>query len=295
MNPDSEMLFVLAHEIGHAIGPCQLQMPFYEIDEGKLKNFLNDPNLPPGLKKSLSKKVSSGTQRFSGDLALKLDDLSWVDRLIKKGVFREIQKGSAFAAYPFKKEYQCFTNNHFNETQEEDLTYTRKKLKQAILQSSEDERQVARKTVKRYLKALDQYPQCMRTFGPASKMEEVMSDMFGALVEEKYLSSHPPTNEAEKIAAIWNIEDSCIDRKKLPRDSFSPNTVEEVIKMANQDVHPDNSPRVDKIILSLPGMAKLFDCQPKVTCFDHLSLLKNTNQTGAAAENLDPQSQGGSQ
>ncbi|HEY8270132.1 MAG TPA: hypothetical protein VIG33_04540 [Pseudobdellovibrionaceae bacterium] len=123
-----------------------------------------------------------------------------------------------------------------------------------------------------------------------------MADVVGSVIAEKYIIENPFKNEEEKVAAIRFIDGCSLNNSVVKRpESLAPKTLETLFSSSSfSDSHPENSDRVKKIMLNLPGMAKIYDCQRKApACFDHLSFSTRMGSAGASRNDSELRMQEG--
>lgn len=186
MASDASLIFVISHEIGHAIDPCSSTMSFWEVDQEKFKTFINDPTLSPDTKKDLSSVISTSTKYINFDLSIYINDENIFKKLTTTGALKKVQEGNPTDIYPFKKEYKCFVNNnYFRETSTQDISITKEYIQRKV--GPEIDKSVTKKTIDRYFAAIDKHPQCLKTLTPASQMSETMSDMDTLLIPSNLL------------------------------------------------------------------------------------------------------------
>lgn len=283
LKSDGDIIFAVTHEIGHSIDPCGARMPLWEVDQEKLKRVMVDASLSEEDKSTLKRIFPLKTKMSNSDLNLNFSNQKILDKLIQSGAIKKVQDGVGTAKYPFKKEYGCLVENEFfRETSVKDIA-TFKNYFKRDLKTNPDYKGLPQKSLDRYFTALDKYPQCLRTLALASQMKETMADMFGSVVAEKYILENPFKSEDEKVAAIHFAPSVCSSKSaELKVESYSPYTMADILRAAYEDPHPDGDERVKKVILNLPGMAKIYDCQRKVpACFDHLSFYKRMTSTSS--------------
>ncbi|MGZ3771161.1 MAG: hypothetical protein ACXVCP_07655 [Bdellovibrio sp.] len=199
MASDASLVEVISHEIAHSIDPCNSGMPFWEIDQEKFNELLNDPNFKTE-KKILTSFISTDSKFINYDLSLFINNENFLNKLIAIKAVRKIQDGIPAEKYPFKEEADCFLkHNKIRENSKENISLTKKYLKK--YSSLYKEKFLNDMSVERYFTALDKHPQCLNGITPVSQINETVPDMFGALVEEKFILENPFKSEVEKVAA----------------------------------------------------------------------------------------------
>lgn len=283
---DAYLAFVIGHEIGHSVDPCNFQMPKYAIDQTKLRQFSQKRKFDNQSTARLKSLSGYGNGQFHMDPRIVFEP-KLADELIREGILTLEKKGELVEDYPFKKEYECLTGpNMFRETTPEDIAYSKSYLKRLMGQAP-DQNDID--TVKNYERLLEQYPQCIRTPGHSSQTGEVMSDVFGSVIFEKYISMNPFRNEDEKVGAIpWSHARCSPDAPKFER--LDPLTVGLYFPIVAGE-HPADGSRISKLTFNLPGTAEAYGCQRKEkACFDRLSLVDRiTIQSGSAPKAKSPE------
>ncbi len=289
--PDVDVLGAIGHEIGHSIDPCYFQMPQWTADTVKLSAYLQDPSVTDEQKKKIEGMLMQGNP-VDLDLKFFVDDEKLVDDLVAKGIFTKTREGFSFDKYPFKEEYSCLTKQTgFRENTKKDIKETVDFLKKSAALSSDP--QGAKLSIDRYEKAINQYPQCLRSVAHNSQMGEVAGDMMGVLVQEKYVSEYPFKSEEEKVGSSMFARFSCRSNEDKDPESYSPSTISRVGLSILENEHPAHSSRVDHIALTVPGLADAYGCQRKGPgCFDHLSLAARKG-SASGGESSATESQGG--
>lgn len=274
---EAETMLFIAHEIGHAIDPCISRMDLWEVNQEKLKQLLHDSTLNPEFKTLLQDFMQEKITMVNFEPDLFISDLGNSKKLVESGILKKVEEGIEGQNYPFAKEYGCLVDRELiRENTPEDVATFIKYHERFLGKTTKGS--TFQKTLTRYNKALDKYPQCFKTLAPASQMSETISDMIGAVISEKYILENPFKNEAEKVGALSFAHTACRLNNSSPPESYAPELAEDGLSGKNADPHLGNSERLEKIILNLPGMAKIYDCRRRVPgCFDHLSFSKRTN------------------
>ncbi|MGZ3773147.1 MAG: hypothetical protein ACXVCY_06220 [Pseudobdellovibrionaceae bacterium] len=272
MSSDASLVSAISHELAHSIDSCTAQMPLLQIDSEKLKAFLANPSLTPEDKKNVSDTLSGNTKYSNIDLSLLINNPAIQRQLVSSGVVKEIQPGISIKKHPFAKEYNCFKDKmKFDDTSAEEVAFSKKYIKEQIY-SNKNESSISKVSTDRYLAAIDKYPQCLSGITPKTEMRETMSDMFGALTEEKFLLENPFKNNDEAVFSILFIENTCENAGPSTQNNVSPEDIDIMLREKINHFHPKFETRISKIFLNLPGTARLFDCRRTApACFDHLS------------------------
>lgn len=268
--PNRALIGLLGHEIAHSIDPCNCRMPDIKVDKEKLRKFedydKNNDNLD--LMKTLSAHNSIHT-----DIGFHFHDEKLYQKLIEEGILTKISDGIDIEKYPLQSQYNCLTKElNFRNLSKDDIEQSKKfVIDKTANEKSESDAEKA--TKQRYLKALDKYSDCMGGVTHHTHMGEVIPDMFGALVQEKYIQDHPFEDEADKATSYWLIGNYCSTQSKSSHASFAPGPFSNAMKRTLHARHPFVEDRINKIFLNLPGMEESFECKRKQpACFDQLSI-----------------------
>lgn len=269
-SPDSRLVLVLAHEIAHSFDPCNSSNALYQVDESKMDS------LPESLRKYAA--FSKGDNYINMNLQLSSSDPSIIDGYLKAGFYKEVVPITPADSYLFKREYECMTKNQgFRENTPSDTAITASYLKRSAAFHGKAADARSKEGARNYLKALKKYPQCLRSLAHSSEMNEVMSDMLGTLVAEKFISENPPKTDLDLVGYLPMTIKKC---SKNAQSADSPNIKVTPEMFANfaldsvKDPHPSDAMRAERIYMNLPGMAAAFNCRRGVPkCFDHLSLV----------------------
>lgn len=285
LTSESQIVFTLAHELGHAIDPCGFSMPFYRVKKNidpKFWKSLADPSIEETMK----------GQFVNEDIALDINDQSELSK-IQELVLDQKYGYVSPATYPMLKEMKCFREStSFKFHSPEDSAYLDLKFKKALEKVPSQTKRRAKSTIRRYQKALDKYPECLKTYGPNSEMQEVMADVFGSLVTEKFYADHRERTTVDRGELLPFAEVICRETKKqdVPSDSVAPRVLESVIESSQKTSHPEYWARLEKIFLSLPSVAEVFQCQPtQVGCIRHLSLVHSESLTRESKVSTEPE------
>lgn len=288
--PNTDLIFILGHELAHSIDPCESAMPVYEVNPDRLKEYLSitkkmSSNDPDYLK--LKTFASGSSSKYAAiDFELVLGNADVVNDLINNEIIHKIQDGVSADKFPFKKEISCLVNKlNITDVTPKDIKANKKYLDRRIKGLEFDK--IAKKSVQNYEAMVIKYPQCMKLTTHESQLGEASSDMFGGLIREKKLNESIPKSEEEKVAAFSTfIQSSC---PNYPRRMASPVSTQNSLERLS-DSHPFDWERVEKILMNLPKMAEIYECKRKYpSCFDHLTLVKsrsNSNNQNTSTEEI---------
>ncbi len=212
-HPNASIVGILAHEIGHSVDSCNFQMETWQIDNEKLEKMGQDHKLTSDESAELTDYFKNRKWlEINPDLII--NDPNLQKKLAQAGVLKKISEGHSYSEYPFKKEYDCFVKaNQFRETSKEDTNDTFQFLNKSV-KGDATQKEKSRSVVLRYKSAMKKYPQCFRSITHAGQTQEVMADMMGALVEEKFILENPSRIEEERIGALAGLVEKSVYRTR---------------------------------------------------------------------------------
>jgi hypothetical protein len=271
--PDSGLLELISHELGHSIAPCFSQFGTYEINSSRLVKFtkgliggmspeiLKDPNKRALAAELLAINEKSNTTAFP--LAL-IASSSSIKYFIDKEILKPEIPGVDFANYPLKKVASCLSDKQgFRWASEAEakkiafeVTEARAQYREPSYDKKADSRQI--------LDAFSKYPTCVSA-DKHSQIDEAMGDWFSSQVLGDYLEGNPIVTDEQKLGVVGALAiESCLRRFR------AKNQVNDSITniMANadsdqrilEDSHPSSKNRIDRIFLTQPKIRKAFGC-----------------------------------
>lgn len=273
-SPDSRLVLVMAHELSHAIDPCSGPAGLYKVDMSKAEN------MPQDLKAYA--KFSEGVDYVNLNPEITSGDQRVLNEYLKSGFFRQDVPVTSAASYPFKKEYDCMTKElGFREISKNDEKATAEFIKRYLKSKRVSAESPVNTSAKQYLEALKKYPQCLRVATHVSEMTEVMSDVLGTLVAEKYISEHPAKTEMDQVGYLPMTVDACKPAQSWNAANFvsSPQVTSQYFFSKFAEPHSTDEERIKKIYMNLPSIAAMYGCRRETPkCFDHLSLVGRTSK-----------------
>ncbi len=296
--PDNQLVGIIGHEMGHSISACSLSLGLDKVDPQMLESLLSkksananriDNELLEDLKRAMPQ---NHTVRINNDYFMSESFRSYTDKI---KLFTPIVEKIDKEDYPFAKVKECIVkNSNFRIVSEEDSTKLTSTTSQVFQSqgsplSVEDQRQLQSRN--------EYFIECLGGFDKADESDEAMSDMWGALAMEEYLTQHPPKSDLEKISlySFFGIsycnhhQEEVKYTSKIRPQQLSLLSLRSIAKSGRmQDqlrlslVHPPHEVRLNDLYFSLPKIAEILDCSPgkNTQCFDKLKNFSHQNETG---------------
>ncbi len=279
--PDSQIVLILSHELGHSIDPCVSQNYLHEINSEKLEQMMNQQQTPEEGKeselttyvKALAKLSTSYVNVFNEQSI----DPSMEKELVEAGVMKRVDNGVSEKNYPFNSIRSCLIKEeNIDDISDGDieaeinyLKSYKKRTGNPLSEKEEQEERVAKNKLKT----------CAGSNLKKSEVNEAMCDYFGSFAQAQYLNDNPPKNETDAFASMSIFTgDSCGDNPKLQKAQRD--------QMASlKDPHPHSFRRLHSVFFKMPGVADHFGCElkPKSKCFvnqEHL-MTKRSNSSSS--------------
>ncbi len=239
--PDSQIISVIGHEIGHSLDPCYSSKALVIPTQSNAKD-------PSGYR--MVSSVKSGDTAIAQSMTRSAHPLYVVEKcLISKIKIRQAEDVDVRLAAQLKARYEQLDKN---------LNYEdRKSLEQ------------------NFYSQINEDKLCLGSGLLSPEINEAMSDVYGKIVLNDYLVTHPIKNQHDRIAAIASyFQKICNSNGEKEIES------DELQGMINKfhEEHPDTIKRIEKFTLQIPEVAKAFNCKrdPQYICYDeYLGLNKN--------------------
>lgn len=272
---DAQLLYTIGHEIAHSIDPCNGSAPLYRVNKEKFKD------LSPKTRKSAESEFSEN-QLVNSPTEIYYTDSSYIEEMVRVGALVQESPTTKFSDYPMKPEYNCLVQKlKFRENSSKDVQVTSEYLKGYNL-GDDPNKKMRQEEVKKFAQAFKKYPQCLKSINHGSEMGEAMSDVFGALLMEKYVTEHPFKTEADRVGALFDVRYCGQEVDDEQEVMASPYFISVYNLGALKKVHPRDVARISKIQLNLPGVAEAYNCRrTHPTCFDHLSMVSRMPKSSA--------------
>lgn len=291
---DSQMVGVLAHELGHSIDPCMTNNILYKVDQDKLDALTRDFQEQ---QENDFEKAGSGTGETTQDparAALK-EELNFLNRsgttylnsvdthrtngpankiLIEKGVLTKVADPVPTAKHPFETVRSCLVNEEgIDEVSNRDI-----EAEVAIFESLNKRNDVKNsKEASQKLKAdLQAGKHCEGSALKRAETQESMSDFYGAFTQARYLSEHPAKDITDAIGTVSIFSGRACGTKEEYGDIKNP------IEILSKP-HPRSSRRLKAVYFKMPGIAENFGCElkPKSKCFANQEFLLKRGSTNS--------------
>lgn len=265
--PEASLVGVVAHELFHAIDPCSLQMPLYQVNQAKLQSaiYLNQSN------KSMDLVDLLRNSKYTNLDVRSYFPRSGVDLAEGMNVLELKEKGVARSNYPFNDVYSCLKSPQGGSFIEESAADRKKVIDSVILFKKQrlgdgyDAKKDREILNQKYLK----YSQC--GMGAHSEMTEATADWAASEVEGNYLKGQKfetPKDRLKQIAVFANI--ACSDRTigiEPFNEAMPAGEIDQRITSYSPlmlDSHPAGVKRLKYIIMRNPNLAKALGCNTEL-------------------------------
>lgn len=306
--PDSSVLAVIGHEMGHAIDPCNCQFGHHKVNQTKVDELIKwkgldkdnktDREVRTFLAQNLE-KVEYSAMPFSRYMTSN----KVLEQLESKGVLERVSNDVKFSDYPFKGAMNCLINksNGFLRTEKREdieskidrIVEIRKSRQGSSYNAEEDRRDLKA--------AFFAHPHC--GLGTThSQMGEAMSDWLGSHVLGEYLKDKKleGIDKLAPVAFFASISCAKMNQTNSQNDN-DDKTPMGVVKAALKDlgeadlaVHPYSDTRLDKIYLTNPNVRRALGCSElSSTCYDKEFRAPGLSRGGGLQKTVQPEEVGG--
>lgn len=283
--PDSTLVSVIAHEMTHAIDPCNAQFCVHELDLSQIPTDVE--SLPAAVRNNhelhfLWQQLVQARRTGSRYTSLPFDrfDPAKVRQLAESGIIRPVgppppritQDGSRLEGYVLGDVYHCLASEHGGNFRQvtrreiEESAETVVRARSAIADSSYNP-DIDRR---RIVEAFTRFPQCSEPQAP-TQMREAISDWMGSRVLGDFLRGKNLRTAEERLAPIgFFASQVCLERENS-RDAFNSNSSLEIISAARDTLtaqrsnHPPNLNRIESVLLSDPRVRAAMGCAASET------------------------------
>lgn len=260
--PNETILGTIAHELAHAVDPCNSQFGLYSLNSDKLKQSRANND---GKDKDY-KTISDFLDGINGD-QVSLPFSQFTSRadaheeFVRNGVLTTLAPGVPHQRYPYRSAYQCLVKSGFREISVSEKSKAVEKIvrteKGNLSRSTPLEGKEEDAFRKEVTERLNRHPGCEKYSGRDGKIQvnESMADLLGARVLGKYLSdSSDKSDLAFKTLAFFGLE-NCSDNAGPMSSADYQNRL-----MASAGVHPLSLDRANKIWLKDPKIRAALGC-----------------------------------
>lgn len=282
--PDTTLMEILGHEIGHSVDPCNSQCPVCSIDKDKLEKKANPtlergtlPTYPPleeiMLTSALQRALESGTETAQ---PLEVNHpASLIRTFEKEGILRTEVPGTPVGRYPLKDVYDCLSSEKgggFRKYEESEMKEAARELAAQRAGEKVGSKDPAwrAKEEKRLSAILTRFPECMG-LNKNSHMGEATADWIGSRVLGSFLQDEAKKGNkldtpAKRIAAI-GFSASLVCAQHFSEKENTDEEKEDVSSILGDyrglgDPHPGSKARVEKITLRDKLIRMAMGCDP---------------------------------
>lgn len=268
--PDTTILGVLGHELGHSIDPCNCQFGHHRVDRNKIDALMsqsetrnnNERFKALDLLQSVTRASSSTSFPFPFEL-----NTDQVEFLSSSGVLTRQSQDTPFDRYPLMDVYSCLISPEgggFRTVSRSEIEEFAAYVSQnrAQIRSSQYNPEEDRAAI---VQAFIAHPECT-TPGRPGQTGEAVSDWLGAEVLGEYLKGKKFTTNEERLAPIAFFASMvCLSRVEQERPAGNQ-SIGAIIGRAMQDAqisrgpHPASQQRVEQIFLRNPQIRAAIGC-----------------------------------
>lgn len=281
--PDSQLIEIIGHELGHSIDPCRSMAGVSKVNSELVKNFRAKDMTSSSSEDD--KALEDLTDRTTTALPIAIYFTERFQETIRKYKILTTEiDGVDPSKYPLKNAVACMQKKaNLNDISKSDIDLsveTWVELAKARGASKADllkEKEAAKKL-------LSLNPSCTGSFDKVSEMTESSADMWGAIAQAEYFKKFRPRSNLDRIAAIslWKAN-GCVQIEKLSKpDHSTPDSIAKQLrrltskKLESQydkmDPHPKHEIRTDEVMFSYPPLAEAMGCKvgPNSGCYQLL-------------------------
>jgi hypothetical protein len=267
--PDTNIISAIGHEIGHSIDPCNCSNPLHRV----INPIPSSDNTNSENQKLLSETMQRlGSAKEYTNLNFELfSNNEAKEHLIKKNYIEEVSKGIPFEKHPAFETNKCLVKEFgLREIASTDV-------EAGVMQFIHEYelltgKKVDQEKIDEFKKKLLEQKNCSFGLTHKSQMNEVISDVYGAVVQQEYIKQNPShSNKLSQFAFFWG--EIC---KKSPENQNQNNSLadilsaREVVFKEGQKPHPENRKRVIAVNMQMPEVRKQFNCplEGRSKCID---------------------------
>lgn len=266
---------VIAHELAHAIDPCNMQFPLYALTLNQL------PGGASKLSTEVDRLIRSGSNPSPRYSAIPCDLIDPASRpcgelLNPPPVIAEESGAVSYDKFPFPGILQCLDANGFRFSRLEDETVAIRAAAAAITASGTPLPSNFQDSMNRILA----HPQCLQV-GPVTNAREAFSDWVAAEILGQRVTERPTAfTTPQAKAGLFGIflENVCAMTSLPPRTtsaSQAVNMARVALAMSTEVNHPVDRKRLQDSFMLQPNIRAMLGCGPpqrdKTYCSDPTS------------------------
>ncbi len=273
--PDTAVLSLIAHEIGHVLDPCNSQFPAYRLKMDKLAELKkkDDANKAHALSNDNDKflmmirlaKIGEVSDRTAYPFELEVKEET-VAFFRDEGVLVKMSEPVPFFNYVFNDVYECLKSpkgGSFRSFDRKEMlkfaqvvSGVRAEYREPAYSRAEDEKKI--------VDALTEHPECQGA-EKKSHMGEAVADWISAHVVGEFLSGVHLQSDLEKLGPIAYFGNLiCMQRFMATSgyiSSAGPILFSAFHEYTSQfDEHPASRDRIEKIFLADSNVRKVLGC-----------------------------------
>ncbi len=269
--PDSTIIGIVGHEIGHAVDPCNCQFGHHQVDQDRI-NLLMGQDVVRNNNDQFNalyylKEVTHDSNLTSYPFTIGLTTNQMEFLSTSKALSRQ-SPDTSFDNYPLKDVYNCLirpAGGGFRNVSKKDIedfatsvVENRAQILPNQYNPNEDKAAI--------IQAFSAHPECMAP-GRSGQTGEAVADWFGAEVIGEYLKGKKLVTNEERLAPIAFFASMvCFVRMNREKPEVNVSSGAIVVK-AMLDVKMDNGPhpasqkRIEQILLRNPQIQEAMGCK----------------------------------
>lgn len=302
--PDNQLVGIIGHEMGHSISSCNLTLGLDKVDPTMLDSLIEKPTIN-GNSGDLNQLIeikgnlpSNLAVRISNDYIMSDTFVKYADSVqLYTPIVKKIKKED----YPLASAKQCIVNNSkFRDVSKIDA----KKLTDGTAKIfNERGSKISAADLVDLQERNEKLIECTGGLDKVSETDEAISDMWGSLAMEEYLTENPPKTDLERFSLYSFFGSSyCAEHTEkanyvtqIRPQQLSLNQLKAVAKTGEfqkQDRfsrrHPTTEVRLNDVYFSMPKIAQSLGCGvgKNSECFDKLKNFARAPATQTSSESI---------
>lgn len=268
--PDLALVQMMSHELFHAVDPCDVQFPLYDVDKvaveremdrvGTLEASALEREPLVSILASLHSVVANGSTSSCGHFSIDLPP-SALEAAKKKGLLK-LAIDAKPNDYALQRVFDCLTTEAGG-----GFVSQVPAAREAFAKSVGEFRAKSRgadpnREHKRIRSPIDQFPECFVV--PHSEMAEAVADWGAGEVTGKFVENRELKDPADKLALVAILASiDCYDRLMEPAAVETPgiviaSAVVDQKRMSSE--HPVAQARIDRVLLKNKKVRKALGC-----------------------------------